>query len=328
MISAHEIQLWNDQATALMESGEVERAFRLLSQTRERLSSCVLMPTPLREEKQTNMTSTVIVEQGSATVAMGATTILDSDQEDQPVSSSTLVKVGGEREQTSSPATFGSSSVQDDQSDSSLDEEYDEDDELYEMYLGADDCSVDNDIMMHLPDFYPYPFAFRLVNLHSKQEGTERTNPVLVLSAEQYNSCAVTCLFNQAVCCHLAWDDAVCPKEKQRFLLQARTLYEEALQLIIRNDLTCSLRSFQHHTAEGVAILKLLLAISVNALHCNTELCDAPEVTRWNHIRQCALNHATQFSQQHSYFQLWQSREMRLLQGFLSQVHLSRAPAA
>ena len=115
-------------------------------------------------------------------------------------------------------------------------------------------------------EFYTHPFHLECVTTAS----TMCTGPDL--TSEQYNICAIACLFNLALCFHLEWEEQ---KTCHTYLLQkALSLYEQAISLTRRTTPLSSSDS----------ILMVLMAICSNATHCNSELVNLDQVQRWNGI--------------------------------------------
>ena len=115
---------------------------------------------------------------------------------------------------------------------------------LEEEHAGVDTCAT---------DFYSYPFAFEYpTNLLDQ--------PDSLLSDYQYNATAITFLYNQGLCYHLAWKK--CPTSTH-LLSKAARFYQEAISFLHVDHY-----QFQ---PEG-SVVKVVFAICVNAAHCHSEL--------------------------------------------------------
>ncbi|KAL7578073.1 hypothetical protein ACA910_015007 [Epithemia clementina (nom. ined.)] len=110
-------------------------------------------------------------------------------------------------------------------------------------------------------DFYCFPFHFECVEDAGQEDEPD-------LTSEQYNSCAITCLFNLGICSHLEWEER---KNHSHLLQKALSYYEQAISLTSRNA-----------PSPADPVLKVLMAVCANATHCNNELVDLEQVHRWN----------------------------------------------
>ena len=119
-------------------------------------------------------------------------------------------------------------------------------------------------------DFYSCPFHF---------EFSEQAHPDEVgLTSEQYNSSAITCLFNLGLCFHLQWEES----KTHTFLVQkALSFYEQAISLTSKSA-----------PAPCDPVLKVLMAVCTNATHCNNELANLEHAGQWNRTLKTIINFA------------------------------------
>eukprot|EP00527_Entomoneis_sp_CCMP2396_P000673 CAMPEP_0198151302 /NCGR_PEP_ID=MMETSP1443-20131203/55131_1 /TAXON_ID=186043 /ORGANISM="Entomoneis sp., Strain CCMP2396" /LENGTH=233 /DNA_ID=CAMNT_0043816927 /DNA_START=62 /DNA_END=763 /DNA_ORIENTATION=+ len=120
-----------------------------------------------------------------------------------------------------------------------------------------------------ITDFYSHPFVY-----HYPDALLETRDPMI--SSEQYNTAAVICLFNLGLCCQLEWDEN---RAKAELLHRALGYYQEAMSMLF-SKVCCFL-------PQG-PVVKVLLAICVNATHCQVELMQFDRIDYWENIS-CGL---------------------------------------
>mmetsp|Transcript_20444 Transcript_20444/g.26356 ORF Transcript_20444/g.26356 Transcript_20444/m.26356 type:complete len:232 (+) Transcript_20444:105-800(+) len=153
----------------------------------------------------------------------------------------------------------------------------------------------------HAGNFFSQPFLFEY------SEGTICSD-FPELSNYQYNTSAAIYLFNLGLCWHTAHYQT--RRAKADFLMKAIHCYEEAISL---------LKTDRGFVPTG-PVLKVLLAVCINAAHCNNELANFGQLNRWNNVLQFLLKFSTQ--------EILQSQEVLSMKGFFTGSTQTLAPAA
>ena len=280
----------NDTAANFMDEGNVEPAYYILLEALDKLSNCILPPRQVEESSDGAGKSRLVFIDDSAGT---------EDHHDH--------LRGNEF-----PPDQEMQDVADDNSISSNDtQEEDDDFSVWEQEQVNQDPSC-------FPGFYPHPFSFHIDLRVPEQEMTK----------EQYNLCALSCLYNLGLCCHLQWDDArsklksqdistLADKHLVQWLQRAAHFYQEAV-LLLRTD--PSLMVFLHKDRNGAPLIKVLLAACVNAIQIHSILANTRSLQTFQSILQRLVGLSSPETRR--------SRVFLALRACFDQENLSRAPVA
>mmetsp|Transcript_7445 Transcript_7445/g.15536 ORF Transcript_7445/g.15536 Transcript_7445/m.15536 type:complete len:321 (-) Transcript_7445:197-1159(-) len=272
-----EIQALNEAAATHLEDGFVDEAKEALSQATSKLSMCNVIQIP-EEQQPTNITTSKPEEDDDEEPNRSVVFYYDEqksfdESDDEHMSRSLSLSMHG-----SSHGTISS--------------------------CGNDTLTVveeDED----MPEFYPYPFTFQYDTTPEVQaQGTWVT-------LEQYRTCAITCMFNMALCHHLAWDDEPL---KTQYLHQSLLFYQKAIALVLKKDERTGSCCFQKLTQEH-PLLKLVLATCINASQCRSELVQYDKIVFWQNLIQTLLEPGD--------VDLNSSADLRAMKGYLAK-HMQR----
>mmetsp|Transcript_7736 Transcript_7736/g.10139 ORF Transcript_7736/g.10139 Transcript_7736/m.10139 type:complete len:236 (+) Transcript_7736:86-793(+) len=163
-----------------------------------------------------------------------------------------------------------------------------------EIYVCSDESEEETDD--GTTDFYPHPFDFEYAD--DLPSSPSRSQPDLTSS--QYETSALVFLFNLGVCCHLAWEQ---DQSNLRYLVKASEFYQRAIAFLQNKDRTTFVPTG--------TVLKVLLAITINAAHCSATLLLRDRVALWESILHDLLRFAST--------DIFNSKDYRFMRGLLFQ---------